>query len=209
MQLYCFGESGHSYKVAQTMTMMKIDWQPVFVDFFNGETRSPEFRAINPMGECPVLVDAELTLSQSTLILNHLVEKTDMLSADNSTDRREIQRWLLWDNHKMSGTVGMLRFLMNFLPAEKRPSEAIAFTARSAKAAFKVLEARLEKRDFIATNKLTIADISCASYLYYPEPFTFDRAVYPNIDRWLDRIADQPGWSHPYDLMPRAFPPKA
>ena len=38
------------------------------------------------------------------------------------------------------------------------------------------------------------------------EDFTFDRAAYPNIDRWLDAIASQPGWKHPYDLMPRALP---
>jgi hypothetical protein len=48
----------------------------------------------------------------------------------------------------------------------------------------------------------TIADLSCCSYLYYPEPFGFDRADWPHIDRWLDRIAALPGWKHPYDLMP-------
>ena len=46
------------------------------------------------------------------------------------------------------------------------------------------------------------ADIAIAGYLYYPEPYTFDRKDYPHIDRWLDRIAAQPGWKHPYDLMP-------
>jgi glutathione S-transferase len=49
---------------------------------------------------------------------------------------------------------------------------------------------------------VTIADLTCCGYLYYPEPFGFDRADWPNIAAWLDRIADQPGWQHPYDLMP-------
>ena len=48
----------------------------------------------------------------------------------------------------------------------------------------------------------TIADLSCCGYLYYPEPFGFQRAEWPNIDRWLDAIAALPGWKHPYDLMP-------
>jgi glutathione S-transferase len=52
----------------------------------------------------------------------------------------------------------------------------------------------------------TIADFSCCSYLYYPEPYGFDRAEWPAIDRWLTRIAALPGWAHPYDLMPRALP---
>ena len=51
MKLYCFGESGHSYKAALALQFAKIDWTPVFVDFFNGEARSNEYRSqINEMG---------------------------------------------------------------------------------------------------------------------------------------------------------------
>jgi glutathione S-transferase len=42
-------------------------------------------------------------------------------------------------------------------------------------------------------------------YLYYPEPFGFDRAEWPHIDAWLTRISATKGWKHPYDLMQRAF----
>jgi len=49
---------------------------------------------------------------------------------------------------------------------------------------------------------VTLADTACCGYLYYPEPFGFDRAEWPNIHRWLDNIAALPGWKHPYDMMP-------
>jgi glutathione S-transferase len=49
---------------------------------------------------------------------------------------------------------------------------------------------------------MTIADLSCCGYLYYPEPFGFDRADWPHVDAWLTRISAQPGWKHPYDMMP-------
>jgi glutathione S-transferase len=52
--LYCFGESGNAYKASLTLELSGTPWTPRFVDFFNGEARSPEFRAINPMGEVPV-----------------------------------------------------------------------------------------------------------------------------------------------------------
>lgn len=39
LQLYCFGESGHSYKAALSLALMGLDWEPVAIDFFNGETR--------------------------------------------------------------------------------------------------------------------------------------------------------------------------
>ncbi len=58
-KLYCFGESGNAYKAALTMELAGIDWEPVFVDFFNGETRTPDYRKLNPMGEVPVLVDGD------------------------------------------------------------------------------------------------------------------------------------------------------
>ena len=206
MQLYCFGESGHSYKVAQALTFMEVEWTPVHVDFFAGETRSPEFRGLNPMGECPVLVDGDLTLTQSGVILDYLVSKTGKLGGTTEEERREVLRWTLWDNHKWSSQIGMLRFLMNFLPEDKRPSEVIAFTENRIKAAAQIFDAHLAERAFVAADHLTTADLSCASYLYYPEAKGVSRADYPNIDRWLDRIAALPGWTHPYELMPRAFP---
>jgi glutathione S-transferase len=113
---------------------------------------------------------------------------------------------VLWDNHKFSSNIGTVRFLMNFVPPDKRPEPVIAFLQGRLKVAYKVLEGHLAGRDWIADGGPTIADLSCCSYLYYPEPFGFDRARWPNIDAWMDRIAALPGWKHPYDLMPRAFP---
>ena len=203
LHLYCFGESGHSYKVALALSLTGLDWHPRFVDFFNGETRSPAFRAINPMGECPVLVDGDEVLTQSGNILYHIAGKTGQLAGDSPAEQKEVWRWVLWDNHKLSGQNGMLRFLMNFLPEEKRPAEVIAFTKARVRNAYAVLEAQLARHDWVAGGAgPTIADLSCCSYLYYPEPFDFDRAEWPATARWLDRIAALPGWRHPYDLMP-------
>ena len=81
-KLYCFGESGNAYKAALTMQLAGYDWQPVYVDFFHGETRSPAFRAINEMGEVPVLVDGETTLTQSGVILDYISSKTGKLGGD-------------------------------------------------------------------------------------------------------------------------------
>ena len=203
-QLWCFGESGNAYKAALTMELSGFDWEPVHVDFFNGETRTPEFRAINPMGEVPVLRDGDLTLSQSAVIQLHVARRTGRFGG---TDPDEVLRWLMWDNHKLSTQVGTTRFLMNFLPEDKRPMAVIPFLQGRLKAAYTVLNDHLATRDWVAADRPTIADLSLCSYLYYPEPFGFTRADWPHIDRWLDRIAALPGWQHPYDLMRRAFPP--
>jgi glutathione S-transferase len=202
IKLHCFGESGNAYKAALALELSGLEWQPVYVDFFAGETRTPEYRAKNSMGEVPYMVDGDLTLSQSGVIQDYVAEKSGKLGGKNRAEEREVLRWTLWDNHKLSGVVGPIRFLMNFLPKDKQPQEAIGFLQGRTKAAYMTLEANLQDRDWLVGDSITNADISCCGYLFYTEPFGFDRKEFPNIDAWLDRIAATPGWKHPYDLMP-------
>ncbi|THH37104.1 glutathione S-transferase family protein [Aliishimia ponticola] len=201
VKLLCFGESGNSYKAALPLELSGLDWEPVKVDFFGGETRSPAYREDNVMGEAPVLIDGDLRLSQSGVIQQYITDKTGKFGGDENT-RYDVLRWVMWDNHKLSSVAGMTRFLMNFLPEDKRPAEVIAFSQGRLKAAYDTLNRHLEDRTWIVGNQPTNADFSCCGYLFYPEPFGFDRADWPNVDRWLDAISGLPGWKHPYDLMP-------
>ncbi|MCR8723143.1 glutathione S-transferase family protein [Frigidibacter sp. ROC022] len=201
--LHCFGESGNAYKAALTLTLCGIDWTPRKVDFFNGATRTPEFRARNVMGEVPVLEtgDGEV-ITQSGVIQQWAAEQSGRLGGETPAERREVLRWQFWDNHKLSSQAGMLRFLMNFLPPEKRPAEVIEFTKGRLQAAYKTLDTALENSDFLVGRSVTLADTACCGYLYYPEPFGFSRADWPNIDRWLSNLQALEGWKHPYDMMP-------
>ncbi|MEL7080175.1 MAG: glutathione S-transferase family protein [Pseudomonadota bacterium] len=205
LQLHCFGESGNSYKAALALEMSGLDWEPVYIDFFNGAARTDEYRALNSMGEAPLLVDGDMHLSQSGVIQQYISDKTGKF-AGKDADKYEVLRWVLFDNHKLSSMAGVTRFLMNFLPKDKRPQEVIAFNQGRLKAAYAVLNTHLAGRDWIVGNDITNADLSCCGYLYYPEPFGFDRAEWPNIDAWLSRLSETPGWKHPYDLMPKALP---
>lgn len=202
IKLYCFGESGNAYKAALPLELSDFEWEPVFVDFFHGETRTPEFREVNPMGEVPVMIDGDLTLTQSGVMQMHVTERTGRFGGRDAEEARQVMRWMFWDNHKLSSLAGPARFMANFLPEEKRPQEAIGWLQGRLTSAYKVLDAHLDGRDWIVGDGPTNADFCCCGYLYYPEPFGFDRADWPNIHRWLDGIAALPGWKHPYDLMP-------
>lgn len=201
IRLHCFGESGNSYKAALALELSGLDWEPVFVDFFGGAARTQDFRGFNVMAEAPVLEDGSFRLSQSGAIQAYITDKTGKFGGAPE-DKYEVLRWVLWDNHKLSSQAGMTRFLMNFLPEDKRPEQVIPFMQGRLKAAYATLNSHLEGRNWIVGDGLTNADISCCSYLYYPEPFGFDRKEYPHIDAWLTRISETPGWKHPYDLMP-------
>ncbi|MCY3874511.1 MAG: glutathione S-transferase family protein [Rhodobacteraceae bacterium] len=202
IRMYCFGESGNSYKATLPLHLSGLEWTPVYVDFFGGEARTPEFRALNPMGEVPVMVDGDTTLTQSGAIQDYISEKTGKFGGKDTAEKREILRWVLWDNHKFSSPAGMVRFLMNFLPAEKRPRPVIEFMQHRLKFAYAVLDGALSEREWLVGDGPTMADFSCCGYLFYPEPFGFDRRTWPSIDAWLDRVSSLDGWKHPYDLMP-------
>lgn len=203
IKLHCFGESGNSYKAALALEMSGLQWEPVFVEFFKGETRTPEYRAkVNEMGEAPVLIDGGFRTSQSGAIQAYVTEKSGKFGGVTREENYDVLRWVLWDNHKLSSMAGITRFLINFLPEQHQNPDVIAFNQGRLKTAYQVLNTHLEGRDWIVGDGVTNADISCCGYLYYPEPFGFDRTDWPNIDAWLTRLSEQPGWKHPYDLMP-------
>ena len=203
IKLHCFGESGNTYKAALALQLSGLDWEPVKVDFFGGETRTPDYRTtINNMGEAPVMIDGDIRLTQSGVIQDYVSEQSGKFGGGNPEERREILRWVLWDNHKLSSNAGMTRFLMNFLPEDKQPKEVIGFMQGRLSAAYAVLNDHLNGRDWIVGDGITNADLSCCGYLYYPESFGFVRKDWPHIDAWLTRLSETPGWKAPYDLMP-------
>ena len=204
-QLYCFAESGNAYKAALTLELAGVEWDRIFVDFFKGEARSEAFLKINPMGEVPVLIHGDVNIAQSGVMQDFITKETNQFLPQNDAEAREVMRWVLWDNHKLSSQAGVARFLNNFLPEDKRPVGAYDFLQGRLKAAYKVLDTHLKDRDWIASNGPTAADFSCCGYLYYPEEFGFSRADWPEISRWLDNISQLDHWKHPYDLMERAF----
>lgn len=203
-KLYCFGESGNAYKVALMLETAGADWQPVFVDFFNGATRQPEFRShVNEMGEVPVLIDegSGQRLSQSGVILTHLAETLDVFGAKTKTEHQEVLRWMLFDNHKFTSPIATLRFMINF--AKTGETAVTEWMRNRAIGSLKIVDAHLSKQPFIAADRMTIADFSLCGYLFYGDELTIDLSAYPHVSAWLARIKALPGWKHPYDLMPR------
>ena len=199
-KLYCFAQSGNAYKAALMLNLCGADWEARFVDFFNGETRTPEFRKINEMGEVPVLEYQGVRLSQSGVILDYLAAKFGKFGWADEDERREILRWLLWDNHKLTSYIGTLRFLLNFMKTGETPVTELL--RGRVLGALGILNGHLEGRQFALFERPTVADISMCGYLYWPDEFGVTWADYPHIGGWLERIRALPGWVHPYELMP-------
>jgi glutathione S-transferase len=204
-QLYCFAQSGNSYRAALMLNLIGADWEPVFVDFFvKGVQRTPEFRTqVNEMGEAPVLVHGAKKLSQSGVILTYLAERSGQFRPEGEDERLEALRWIIFDNQKVNGYLGPYRFLRNFARPPGDPA-VMAFLKGRIDGNLAIVDKRLASRPYILGARPTIADLSLVAYLYYPaDEFGFDIAAqHGNIAAWLDRIKALPGWKHPYDLMP-------
>jgi glutathione S-transferase len=202
-KLHCFGESGNAYKVALMLTVSGADWKPAFVDFFNGETRTPEYRSTtNEMGEAPVLVHKGKHFTQSGAILHYLVDELGMFGAETADEKQEILRWILFDNHKFTSYLATLRYMLFIAKTGETP--VTEFLRGRATGALKIVEGHLSRQNYMVGNRITIADFSMCGYLFYDEELPFNLNDYPNIAAWLDRIKSLPNWKSPYDLMPRA-----
>lgn len=202
-RLHCLAQSGNSYKVALMLELCGADWEPIFVDYYHGAHRTPEFRAINEMAEVPVLDHGRLRLTQSGVILDYLAERFGRFGPRDAAERREILRWMFWDNHKLSSYTATWRFLTSFATVGQRNPGAAELLGNRARAAMGVLDNHLAGRDWIVGDTLTIADLSCAGYMYYTDevPVDWDRE-FPKLVAWRERIRALPGWRHPYELIP-------
>jgi glutathione S-transferase len=199
-RLYCFAQSGNSFKAALMLNLCGADWEPRFVDFFGGETRTPAYRALNEMGEVPVLEHGERRLSQTGVILDYLVSRFQRFGWNNDDERREILRWILWDNHKLTSYIATLRYMVTL--AKLGEPQVHEFLRGRVRSALGILDGHLAKSPFAVGDTPTIADLSMCGYLYWPDEFGVSWSDHPHIGAWLERIRALPGWVHPYELMP-------
>jgi len=201
-RLHCFAQSGNAYKAALMLNLCKVEWQPVFVDYFNGEHRGEDFLALNEAGEVPVLETGNTVLSQSGVILDYLAEETGLYGGCNTEERREILRWILFDNHKFTSYLATLRYIRCFATDVDKSIDE--FFEKRTLAALQVADQRLTDNQFITGKQATIADISMSGYVYFLDEARIDIAGFPALASWRERMQELPDWGHPYDLMPKS-----
>ncbi|MEO7055305.1 MAG: glutathione binding-like protein, partial [Caldimonas sp.] len=116
-------------------------------------------------------------------------------------EKREVLRWLFFDNHEFTSYFATWRFMKSFATKPCDPAVA-AFLQSRIDSAFSVVEKHLAGREYIVGSALTIADISLSGYLFYPadESGYVLEERFPNLAAWRDRLKAAPGWGDPYQL---------
>ena len=109
------------------------------------------------------------------VILTYLAKHTGQFKPQGEDEELEALRWIIFDNQKVNGFLGPFRFLKNFAPKPGDPA-VMAFMKGRIDGALAIVNKRLTGRQFLVSDKPTIADISMTGYLYYPaEEFGFDK----------------------------------
>lgn len=199
-QVYGHSDSGHSYKVCLFLTLAGLPYAYTHVDVFKPlAERSPDFRAASRFGEVPVLLHDGLCITQSNAILLYLAAATGRFGGADRTETVSINEWLFWEMSRLNLGVANLRFALHF--EDHPPPQRVALFRERAEAALLQLDKHLRESRFVVGKRLTIADISCAGYLFWADQAHLDLSRYPNVPRWLGDIRSSKGWQPPGALL--------
>ncbi|MES2185140.1 MAG: glutathione S-transferase [Pseudomonadota bacterium] len=191
MQLYHFPLSGHAHRARLFLSLLAVPHEVIDVDLAGGAQKAPEFLALNPFGQVPVLYDGGTVVSDSNAILVYVAKKmgrTDWLPEDAAGAAR-VQRWLSVAAGEIAYGPAAARLITVF-GSSHRAEEVIA----RAHGVLGRMEAALDGRDWIAAPQPTIADVALYSYTARAPEGNVDLSAYPHVRAWLARIEALPGF---------------
>jgi glutathione S-transferase len=201
--LYSMQSSGNCYKPRLLMHQLGIDFRLIETDGAKGETRKPDFLALNPNGRVPLLVLPDgRRLSESNAILLYLGDGTKYVPADRY-QRALCHQWLFFEQYEHEPTIAVARSWLHVYPDRigKATPEQIAAWQKGGNRALSVMEKRLQESDWLAGNAYSVADIALYAYTHVAGEGGFDLAAYPAISAWLVHVVATPGFV-PLDWRP-------
>jgi len=204
LRLHDYAASANCYKARLLLAQLGTPYERVDVDIFAGDTLSDEFARLNPHRSTPVLeLDDGRTLVESNAILWYLAAHTPLLP-DDRFDQAAVTRWLIYEQTDVMPAIGGLRFrlITGRFALDSPEAEARRTNAYEV---LRILDAHLATRDFLVADRYTIADLSVSVYARTAPEAGIDTSGYASFNRWLARIAAQPGYVD--DLEP--YPPNA
>jgi len=194
--LYDFLSSGNGYKCRLTMKALGIPYEYRFVDILKGESRTPEFLAINPNGKIPVLVVPEHgPLAESHAIINYLAEGTHLMPADRY-QRALVWQWLCFEQYQLEPGVATVRFMLHYLGKSKEElGERYSERYQRGADALAVLEKGLAGRRWLVGDAVTLADIALFAYTHVADEAGYRLEDYLAISAWIARFKRLPWYA--------------
>jgi glutathione S-transferase len=191
INLYNFELSGNCYKVRLFLSLLNLDYEPIAIDLKDSEQRLPDFLALNPLGQIPVLVDGEVMIRDSQAILVYLARRyggESWLPTEPVAMGKAMQ-WLFTAGHEIQMGPSALRLHHLF----GRPLDLKHSTQRTHDV-LALLNQQLGKGEWLEMGCPTIADIACFPYIALSKDARISLDPYRNIQGWIERIQQLPGY---------------
>jgi glutathione S-transferase len=192
--LYSMQRSGNSYKVRLALSQLATAYRLVEIDILRGETRTPEFLAMNPSGHVPLLeIEPGRHLAESGAILWYLAGGTPLVP-DDRLARGEMLQWMFFEQHSLEPYLGAAHFWLVLIKGGRDLQvHAMEEWMERGYQALRVMERHLQMHDFFAAGRYTIADIALYAYTHVANECGYDLTGFPYVRAWLKRVAEQPG----------------
>lgn len=184
------------------MKMNKIPFEPVVVKMGRREHMKSSYRKVNRLATAPFMIDGDLKLTESIAIFRYIVARNpnipDNWYPKDLRERAKVDEYLSWHhNNTRAGCAGY--FLTKYLqPAItwKKPSEGrIKFTKAYMETTLDLFEniwLKDQSKPFLATDKLSFADLMAACELEQPKIADYDPfAGRPNLKKWHERVKEE------------------
>ncbi|WP_309093244.1 glutathione S-transferase family protein [Phenylobacterium sp.] len=186
MEIYGDSKSGNCLKIRWVADHLGISYRWIELDILKGESRTPDFLAMNPAGQVPTVVLADgRPLAQSNAIILHLAEGSDLIPQD-AYERAKMLEWMFWEQYSHEPYVAVARFQVKYLG--KPASELEPRLVERGRAALQRLEDGLADTPFLVGERPTLADISLVAYTRMAEDGGFALADYPRAQAWIGRV---------------------
>ena len=170
------------------------------VDVYRGEGQAPGYRALNPWGKVPTLVDGDFVLWESNAILVYLSEAHGgfALSSHEPGERANILRWMFWEASHWQPTLTRVlapRAAQVLFPAAGAEVARVAWEDKELETLLGFLDATLQAGPFLCGKALTLADFSVAGMTTYFRVTGFPGERYPAVAAWTRRLDELPAWA--------------
>jgi glutathione S-transferase len=192
--LYDFHDSGNGYKVRLVLALTGQTCAIVEKDIDKGETRTPDFLALNPNGRVPALVlDDGSVLAESNAILVYLAEGTSFWPDDRLARARVLQ-WMFFEQYSHEPYVATPRYILRHLPEDHPRRAELPGRQAQGYAAFGVMETQLAQTAFLTGSSATTADIALFAYTHRADESGMSLDSYPAIRAWIGHMRALPGF---------------
>jgi glutathione S-transferase len=161
----------------------------------SGATQTPEFQALNPAGQMPVIVlDDGRALAQSNAILRYLARGSRFIPED-AYDAAKVDEWLFWEQYSHEPTVAVARARVVYDGVA--PADLDAGLVARANKALDLMEQALTGHAFLVGETITIADIALLAYTRQAPDAGLDLNGRPALLRWIAACEHELGLSAP------------